>query len=166
MSGDEYEDIPDAPASTPASNSPRVPKKGQSPSAMFQHVSRAYSIMAAEAVELEDGRLIYEGYLTHLVTKQMNLSTPYYTSIKNHLVNMQCIVQLKRGGGTSPSQWELSFAPSIGDFNRVKDASGNTKVKNQQQKTNESLEQKIRNMNERMITLEKQMKAVLEVLNK
>lgn len=56
--------------------------------------------------------IVYEGFLTQLVTGQLNLSVPYFTSIRKTLINMGCIRQLRRGGGTAPSQWEMIMEPT------------------------------------------------------
>jgi len=60
--------------------------------------------------------LIYEGFLTTLVTRQLNLSVPYYTSVTNVLKRMGCVRQLRRGGGSAPSQWLLIKEPQEKDF--------------------------------------------------
>lgn len=56
--------------------------------------------------------IVYEGKLTELITQKLYLSVPYYTSITRALKSMGCIRQLRRGGGSSPSQWELIREPT------------------------------------------------------
>jgi hypothetical protein len=56
--------------------------------------------------------IIYEGYLTKLIQQDLHLSVPYYTSVTKALINMGCIRQLRRGGGSSPSQWEMIYEPT------------------------------------------------------
>jgi hypothetical protein len=60
--------------------------------------------------------VVYEGFLTQLITQQLNLSVPYYTSVRQALINMGCIKQLRRGGGSSPSQWEMITEPTVEAF--------------------------------------------------
>jgi transcription termination factor NusB len=64
----------------------------------------------------EGEAVVYEGFLTRLITQQLNLSVPYYTKVRKALLRMGCIRQLRRGGGSSPSQWELSHEPDLDSF--------------------------------------------------
>jgi hypothetical protein len=88
--------------------------------ALYDHCVRAYKAMLADAKvvidpatgEGESQIVIYEGFLTQLITQQLNLSVPYYTSVRRSLLQMGCIRQLRRGGGSSPSQWEMITEPT------------------------------------------------------
>ena len=86
------------------------------PSAMFQHCARVYGTMFSQASRVQaDGTttmVVYEGFLTKLVKDECNLPTPYYTAIRRKLLDMGCIRQLRRGGSSSPSQWELLREPT------------------------------------------------------
>lgn len=62
--------------------------------------------------------LVYEGHLTKLFA-QLALSTPYYTTVMNHLKAMGCVEQLQRGGGNSPSRWRLLRRPDEDAFRSV-----------------------------------------------
>src|SRR5690348_13949878 len=105
------------------------------PPALFEHCVNTYRAMLSEAqpvsqittimdsieggIESEgdpDEIMVYEGFFTQLVTSRLNLSVPYFTQIRKALMNMGCIRQLKRGGGTSPSQWELIYEPTLEAF--------------------------------------------------
>lgn len=95
------------------------------PPALFEHCCRAYEAMLAEArrIPVVTGsddesayNIVYEGFFTRLITGKLNLSTPYYSSIRDALMNMGCIRQLRRGGSTTPSQWELIREPSLEAF--------------------------------------------------
>lgn len=55
---------------------------------------------------------VWEGFFTKLITEDLGLSVPYYTAIRRELIRMECIRQLRRGGGSSPSQWELLREPT------------------------------------------------------
>jgi len=89
-----------------------APSEESAPPALFDHCVRTYEAMLAQAQPHESGQIVYEGFLTQLITAQLNLSVPYYTSVRKQLMRMGCIRQLKRGGGTAPSQWELIYQPT------------------------------------------------------
>ena len=57
--------------------------------------------------------VVYEGFFTALLRDELHLSVPYYTSVRRKLIEMGCARQLKRGGGNSPSQWELICEPTL-----------------------------------------------------
>lgn len=93
--------------------------QGDAPAAMlYQHCESAYNKML-ESAKRVDGAVVWEGALTRLITRDLNLSIPYYTSITRTLRAMGCIRQLKRGGGTAGSQWELINDPTEDKFNEV-----------------------------------------------
>lgn len=55
---------------------------------------------------------VWEGFFTKLITEELNLSVPYYSTVRRELIRMECIRQMRRGGGSSPSQWELLQPPT------------------------------------------------------
>lgn len=86
------------------------------PPAQYEHCVKIYNAMLAEASEREiDGAtaLVYEGYTTKLFE---DLPQPYYTTVMHKLQAMHCVIQMKRGGGTAPSQWALLKEPDEEDF--------------------------------------------------
>lgn len=100
-------------------------------SIIYDHCVRVYDEMHAqsreEQLDLTDPdsefgnthqALVYEGHLTKLFAN-LQLSTPYYTSVMNHLKAMGCVEQLRRGGGNSPSRWMLVRPPSEESFNSI-----------------------------------------------
>lgn len=104
--------------------------KSSAPPALFDHCVRAYKAMLADSkavFELKEDPpeaeyntgghvIVYEGFLTQLITVQLSLSVPYYTSVRKALINMGCIRQLRRGGGSSASQWEMIREPTLEAF--------------------------------------------------
>jgi hypothetical protein len=97
--------------------------------------------------------IVYEGFFTALITQKLNLSTPYYTSVKNALIRMGCISQLRRGGSTTPSQWELHWEPSLEAFTRTK---GTKMVSPSKDKDGEAqLRQQNNDLSKRVAALEK-----------
>lgn len=94
----------------------------KAPPALFDHCVNTYQAMLKQAKSVqispdsEENAIVYEGFFTQLITGELHLSVPYYTSISSTLMRMGCIRQLKRGGGTSPSQWELLYEPTLDTF--------------------------------------------------
>jgi hypothetical protein len=82
--------------------------------ALFEHAVKVYAAMAEEATKDPEinNLLVYDGHLTVLF-KKLLLSVPYYTAIKNQLVAMGCIEQVRRGGGGGTSRWVLWKAPEL-----------------------------------------------------
>jgi hypothetical protein len=85
---------------------------------LFHHCVDVYKAMFVESAmvvpplsEEIPGMLVYEGHLTKLFQK-LELSVPYYTSVRKQLIKMGCIKQLRRGGGNAMSQWELITEPT------------------------------------------------------
>jgi hypothetical protein len=87
---------------------------------MFTYCRQVYDTMLAQAYKAggrkgpdgeEPVQIVYEGKLTELF-KRLHLSVPYYTYVRQHLIRMGCIRQLRRGGGTSMSQWEMIREPT------------------------------------------------------
>jgi hypothetical protein len=92
------------------------------PPKLFEHVCRVFGEMknGAVAVALQDGEesrhaYVWEGHTTKLF-RELELPTPYYTSVLNRLETMGCITQLSRGGGTAVSKWELLDDPDLDAF--------------------------------------------------
>lgn len=133
------------------------------PPALFLHCVAAYEAMLNQAHYLntdEQDILIYEGFLTQLVQKDLSLSVPYYTSIRKSLINMGCIRQLKRGGGTAPSQWELIYEPTFEAFESA------TPSKIPKQTKEEATMQQIQALSNRIGVLEKQFEEIVQLLQK
>jgi hypothetical protein len=91
--------------------------------ALFHHCVSVYEAMLDRAeVQLLDGQteaMVYEGFLTELITGALSLSVPYYTKITQALKKMGCIRQLRRGGSTSKSQWQLVTDPTLEAFELI-----------------------------------------------
>ena len=102
------------------------------PPALFDHCCRVYAAMLAEAhaVDSEGQKMVvYEGFLTTLITGKLNLSVPYYSSVRRALKRMGCIRQLRRGGGSSQSQWELITDPTFELFQSQAEVKSRTPTK-------------------------------------
>ncbi len=90
----------------------------EAPPRLFEHCSAVYETMkkTARGVQIEGTyALVYEGYLTRLFA-DLNLAMPYYTAVMRRLKAMDCVRQLSRGGGSSPSKWELLNEPDYDGF--------------------------------------------------
>lgn len=97
--------------------------RDEAPEALFSHCQSVYQAMLERATKRtgeESGEtvvmIVYRGMLTQLVTGQLHLSVPYYSMVTRSLKQMGCIRQLKRGGGTAPSEWELIKEPTVALF--------------------------------------------------
>lgn len=88
---------------------------------MYNHCVAVYEEMKKTAeVVTEDGkppRRIWHGFLTKLINEDLGLAVPYFTAVRNNLMEMGCVTQLARGGGTHPSTWELIRNPTEELFN-------------------------------------------------
>lgn len=102
-----------------------------------------------------DGQMIWEGALTKLIASQ-GLSNPYYTAVRRGLMAMDCIVQVRRGGGGQPSTWALLQEPTL-QLWRGSESPGH-KPYNSNKKL---LEQNQKQLLERVEMLEAQMRALL-----
>ena len=88
--------------------------------ALFEHAVKVFELMWKRSkpeqlsASSSDGKTVrvYEGHYTKLFDELL-LSVPYYTSIKNQLVGMGCIEQLRRGGGNATSRWILWKPPEL-----------------------------------------------------
>ena len=130
---------------------------------LFTHCKNAYTAMFASSNHIGDQQ-VYEGTLTNLITRELNLSIPYYTTITRALRGMGCIRQLARGGGTAPSQWELLKEPTEEEFEKFKE-SGGIQKKGRVTPT-DALKQQIKDMNDRLSRLENGYMELVQILRK
>ena len=84
--------------------------------ALFIHCVKTYKAMLSEALTRKDDQgeeiIVWEGMFTALITQKLHLSVPFFSSVRKALIEMGCIRQLRRGGGTAPSVWELITEPT------------------------------------------------------
>lgn len=153
--------------------------------ALYEHCVRAYETMLAEATPvtravdiamLEDSNVqeaspathvrivVYEGFLTQLVTGKLNLSVPYYSTIRKSLIRMGCIRQLRRGGGNTPSQWELIHAPTLDAFENADGGVPKTANQSKFETMKLTYDQQIQALASRVTELEDFRTAILEFL--
>jgi hypothetical protein len=87
--------------------------------ALFGHCEVVYGAMLSEATRVREGdvdMIVWEGFPTRLLRDKLKLSTPYYTSVFRALKAMGCARQLRRGGSSTTSQWELLQEPDLDKF--------------------------------------------------
>lgn len=81
------------------------------PTMLYTHSNNLYQVLKEQA-ELVEGKLVWTGFMTHIVRDKLHLSVPYYTQILNALKGMGCVEQLRRGGSSTPSIWLLLKEPT------------------------------------------------------
>jgi len=119
--------------------------------ALFEQCLEVYETMADSASfmkpypDSDDELLVYEGFLTRLITKDLNYSNPYYTKVTKRLKAMDCIRQVKRGGSTTPSRWALLKTPQLEHFKDV-----SSQVSTRPSGRIEGIEQQLRDINKRL----------------
>jgi hypothetical protein len=108
--------------------------------ALFTHCQNVYKKMLEVAVpESEDPNwptgadgespnppveiMVYEGFISHLI-RDLHLSTPNYTYCLRALKQMGCVRQLRRGGSTTPSRWQLISSPTEELFESIVNKGG------------------------------------------
>jgi hypothetical protein len=87
--------------------------------ALFEHCKRVYDAMQEEATQVTEAGvtlIVWEGFPTKLIMGKLRMSTPYYSYTLRALQAMGCMRQLRRGGSTTTSQWELIREPSVEAF--------------------------------------------------
>lgn len=124
---------------------------GQMTPAMYEHVCRVYAAMLQKASPDEElqGNMVYEGHLTRLF-RELRLSVPYYTQIKNLLTAMHCIEQVKRGGGNATSRWLLWREPTLEDYQLA----AGQRAFNVRNNKMTMLEQQVRDLTKRVAAVE------------
>lgn len=123
----------------------------KAPSALYEHCLVVYDKMSKEAkMELLDGEEldVYEGFLTSLF-KDVGLSVPYYTQVVRMLRAMNCVTQIRRGGGASPSRWVMHFRPDLESFNVAKELPEMIRPSK-----SAMVDQALKDLNTRLISLE------------
>lgn len=138
----------------------------EAPPALFLHCQTVWGLMENESKVVDSGDgvvCIWEGSLTKLVIQQANLSLPLYSQVTKRLKSMNCVVQLRRGGGMTPSVWQLLKEPNYDDY-----VNCDHERENKPAKANElaQLSQRLSDVNGRTETLEEQMAAMIRLMDK
>ena len=127
--------------------------------ALFNHCVEVWEMMHSESqqVTLDDNGMpltvqMWEGYTTKLF-RTLRLAVPQYTKVMQALQAMDCVRQIRRGGGSAMSQWALIQYPKLDSFKvragtSYKSKAGQASVQNAQQ---------IRDLNRRLSDLEQKM---------
>lgn len=94
----------------------------RTPPAMWDYAYKTYMAMLDQSKTTEEAgvvHVVYTGFISGLMFDDLNVPVPYYGKILKALKAMGCVTQLRRGGGKSPSQWELWKTPTVEDFEKV-----------------------------------------------
>lgn len=132
--------------------------------ALYEHSVNVFNAMRerAQVDQLttggEEQGLVYEGFLTKLFSDDLGLSVPYYTTVMRQLRRMGCVTQLRRGGSSTPSRWQLLEEPTIEAFISDHDRSSS---KVQRKSRLDSVEQQNRDLASRINDLESQVDQLL-----
>jgi hypothetical protein len=145
-----------------------VPTGSTSLPTIYGHCERIYARMKEQAETVYEGEvpmLVWEGYFTHLF-KALNLPTPYFTHCRTTLLNMGCIKQLRRGGGSAPSQWELLKPPTPELFTEAgldarRQTPGNTVSRGEFA----ALQQQVRDLADKLDSVEGDQKTLVSIYN-
>lgn len=62
--------------------------------------------------------MVYEGHLTNLF-RDLDVPNPYYTKITKALKAQECVLQLRRGGGSAMSRWIMIKKPESDSFREM-----------------------------------------------
>lgn len=90
----------------------------KAPPRLYEHICTVFGEMRKRATpQTINGvhTLVYEGHITKLF-QQLGLPGPTYSTVLPRLVQMGCIAQLSRGGGSAVSRWSLLDDPTLEGF--------------------------------------------------
>jgi len=88
---------------------------------VYVHCKQTYELMLKnKSSNVYEGKPVYRGHLTKEMEEELGLTTAQYSRVINMLKEMNCIVQLKRGAGSVPSEWVLIDAPDFDAFKVIK----------------------------------------------
>jgi hypothetical protein len=119
---------------------------------LYDHCCRLYKLMLQQArmeVVDEEQVVLWEGALTRLIKDDLNYSVPYYTHLTGALKRMGCIRQLRRGGSTSPSLWQLLREPTEEAFKHAEE------LRKPGKRPQDVTDQRLKDMNDRLLVVEK-----------
>jgi hypothetical protein len=121
---------------------------------LFRHCEVIFKEMQSQStVRVIDGNaesLVYEGKLVELVTETCGLPVPAYSKATQALKGMGCARQLRRGGGSSGSQWELIMPPTLELFEEY-----TSQVAPEPEVPEYATQQQVLDLGKRMQTIEK-----------
>lgn len=120
-----------------------------------------YAAMQSEAKETPEG-IIWIGPLSTLLNEVAEVigTSANYSQVVGALVDMDCIDQIRKGGGRAPSVWRLLREPSMSIahlISRTRNNPGSTR--------SELVDQRISDLGSQLINLRKDVNRILEFLN-
>jgi len=92
---------------------------------------------------------------------ELELAVPYYTSVMRRLQDMDCVKQLRRGGGNAVSIWGLIRPPTQELFETAADS---RPPPTRKKPISEVLQQQIRDLTARQSRLEQQVELLQAVV--
>jgi hypothetical protein len=124
--------------------------------AVLEHAVSIYDRMHQESRQTEKGR-VWEGHLTRLCD-ELNIARGYYSYVRQCLLDMGCIEQIKRGGGAGMSKWRLIKRPDEETY-AGKEPGRPNKTSSSKVRT---LEQQNTDLNRRVAYLEREMGNIMD----
>src|SRR5262245_1022689 len=81
---------------------------------MYEHVLGVYESMLRHAQEQDFGTvdhnghddILWDGFTTALF-RNLEIPVPYYGKVFKYLTELGCMIQIRRGGGTASSRWQV-----------------------------------------------------------
>lgn len=122
---------------------------------LYEQICALWSAMEDLSEERKEG-IFYEGALTKLF-QDLGISPGSYTPITKRMIAMKCADRVRRGGGGSPSLWQLFHEPTIEAF---RESMGKGYVTKERARI-EVLETQIQSLSQRLSTLEHQVGTIL-----
>jgi hypothetical protein len=129
---------------------------------LYEYCEQVYKMMLEQATPTNrggDAMMLWEGFLTTLIVKDLKFSTPYYSYIRGGLVRMGCIRQIRRGGAATPSLWEIITEPTEEAFREASEPAVS------KAKKESSTDQRIRDLAQRMDDMQEVIDLLVELNN-
>ena len=129
-------------------------------SELFLKCRTLYEAMDRDGQDTPEGRF-WTGALTALLAATAESANSInYAQVVGALIDMECITQIRKGGGRAPSVWRLDRPPTLELVHLIQPKRSNNRASKQEQTNRELMV-----LANRITTLEHDLRAVVEFLN-